>query len=54
MKKANDVLADKNSKKDWHEKRRAMLKDKIDVTKFMHDFLLGYPETFKAYLARNE
>lgn len=39
MKKALELLKKKNLKKEWAKKRDAMLKDKIDVTKFVMDFV---------------
>jgi len=44
-----DLLENENSKKDWQIKREKMLKDKIDVTKFMIDFIENYPESFQEY-----
>ncbi len=49
FKKAIEILENKNSKKDWQIKREKMLKDKIDVTKFMVDFIENYPEGLYEY-----
>ncbi len=49
FKKAVEILENENSKKDWQIKREKMLKDKIDVTKFMIDFIENYPESFYKY-----
>ena len=39
MKKAIDLLSRKNLKKEWQTKRRRMLKDKVDVTQWVVDFV---------------
>lgn len=39
LKKAKKLLERKNLKKEWHKRREKMLKDKIDVTKWMVDFV---------------
>ncbi|OQX21339.1 MAG: hypothetical protein BWK75_03280 [Candidatus Altiarchaeales archaeon A3] len=49
FKKAIEILKNENSKKDWQIKREKMLKDKIDVTKFMINFIENYPESFYKY-----
>lgn len=40
--KASEILEDKNTKKIWKERREIMLKDKIDVTKWMIEFVENY------------
>jgi len=40
--KLNPLLERKDLKKEWAKKREAMLKDKIDVTKWMVDFFENY------------
>lgn len=42
LKKALEILENENSKKEWQKKREKMLKDKIDVTKFMVEFIENY------------
>jgi len=49
MEKALELLENANLKRDWQKKREALLKDKIDVTRFMVDFVTGYPESFNDY-----
>ena len=45
LKKASEILENENSKKEWAQKRREMLSDKMDVTKFMMDLIGGYDTT---------
>ncbi len=49
FKKAIEILENENSKKEWQKKREKLLNDKIDVTKFMVDFIENYPERFYEY-----
>lgn len=42
--KALQILGDKNSKKIWKEKRDRLLNEKIDVTKYMTEFVESYPQ----------
>ena len=49
LKKAISILEDKNSKNEWQKKREKLLKDKIDVTAWMTDFIERYPESFYEY-----
>ena len=44
--KALELLEDKNTKKKWQKKRERLLNEKMDVTKFMTDFIEGYPGCF--------
>jgi len=44
--KALTILQDKNAKKDMERKRERLLREKIDVTAFMTDFIENYPESF--------
>jgi len=46
MEKAIEILENKNSKREWRKKRERLLKDKIDVTAWMTDFIERYPESF--------
>lgn len=46
--KAIEILEDKDSKLKWQQKRDRMLVDKIDVTKFITDLVMGYPEILKS------
>ncbi len=45
--RAIEILEDKNSKKIWRKRRERMLKDKIDVTKWMVEFVEGVVENDK-------
>ena len=47
--KALEILRDINAKKDMEKRRERLLKEKIDVTAFMTDFIENYPESFYAY-----
>ena len=47
--KAFELLAGENVKKEWEKKRRKMLSEKIDVTKFITGFIENYPESFLAF-----
>jgi len=44
LKKAIEILTDKDSKKKWSKKRDKMLKEKIDVARFLADLIEGYPD----------
>jgi predicted glycosyltransferase len=43
--KAIELLDDKNLKKEWQKKRERLLNEKIDVTKFMTEFIENYPDS---------
>lgn len=43
LEKAFELLGNENIKKEWREKRKKLLNEKIDVTKFMTDFIENYP-----------
>jgi len=49
LEKAISILEDKNSKNEWQKRRERLLKDKIDVTAWMVDFIERYPESFYEY-----
>ncbi|MCW7075521.1 MAG: DUF354 domain-containing protein [Candidatus Methanospirare jalkutatii] len=49
LEKAIEILKDDKSKKKWMKKREKLLEDKIDVTKFMIEFIEEYPESFYKY-----
>jgi len=49
--KALQFLEEKKLKEKWQKKRVKMLNDKIDVTKFMTNFIENYPESFLEYKA---
>lgn len=45
--KALELLRAKNAKMDWQKKRNKLLNEKIDVTKFMIEFIENYPKNTK-------
>mgnify|MGYP000250475586 CR=1 FL=1 len=49
MEKAFELLEQNNLKKKWQKKREKLLSEKIDVTKFMTEFIENYPESFYEY-----
>ena len=53
LEKAIEILEDPDSKRKWRQRREKMLKEKIDVTAFMTDFIENFPESFYE-LRRNE
>jgi predicted glycosyltransferase len=44
--KAVEQLEDENIKNECHKKKAKLLSEKIDVTKFLTDFVENYPESF--------
>lgn len=54
LEKASELLKNENIKREWREKRRRMLSEKIDVTKFMTEFIENYPESFYEYEINEE
>jgi len=44
--KAVELMNEVRLKEQWQKKRETLLNDKIDVTKFMVDFIEKYPESF--------
>jgi predicted glycosyltransferase len=49
LEKALELLEDEKVKAKWQKKREKLLNEKIDVTKFMIDFIENYPESFNEY-----
>ncbi len=49
IEKAKEILEDKKSKEKWESNRIRLLKDKIDVTAWMTDFIERYPDSFYEY-----
>jgi len=49
LEKAVEILENENSKREWQKKRERLLKEKIDVTTWMTDFIERYPESFYEY-----
>lgn len=54
IKKAIQLLEDKNIKMNWQKKREKLLNEKIDVAEFISDFIEGYPESFINYKKFNQ
>ncbi|WP_456469182.1 DUF354 domain-containing protein [Archaeoglobus sp.] len=46
LEKAVEILESDNVKREWQKKRRRLIRDKIDVTAWMTDFIERYPESF--------
>ena len=46
LEKAIELLEDGSTKKKWKENIERLLSEKIDVTKFMTEFIENYPESF--------
>ncbi len=51
LKKTLELLQQPDLKEKWAKKREKLLADKIDVTRFMVDFVENYPESFYEYKA---
>ncbi len=47
--KVEELIKKDNLKNEWRKRRELMLRDKIDVTKWMIDFVENYPESFTDY-----
>ena len=43
----HNILSDENSKSIWQKRREILLSEKIDVTKFMTEFIEKFPESLK-------
>ena len=54
LNKCLEILQNNNAKKELLENREKLLKDKIDVTMFMVNFIERYPESFHEYLNSKE
>ncbi|TKY91761.1 MAG: DUF354 domain-containing protein [Candidatus Methanomarinus sp.] len=44
--KAVKLLSNNSTKKDWQDKRKNLLKEKVDVTKFIIEFVENYTDSF--------
>jgi len=53
LEKAIEILENDRSKREWQKKRKKLLKDKIDVTAWIVDFIERYPESFYEYKEKN-
>ena len=49
LEKAFELLENENIKREWEKKRMKMLSEKMDVTKFMTEFIEEWPDTFLKY-----
>ncbi len=49
-----ELIRKDDLKNEWRKRREIMLKDKIDVTRWMIDFVENYPESFKDYKNKNK
>ena len=47
--KSKELIVDNDLKSIWAKKRCALLKEKIDVTSFLVEFIESYPESFNNY-----
>jgi hypothetical protein len=47
--KAVELLRDSRTKKEWKKKSENLLKDKVDVTAWMTDFIERYPVSYREY-----
>jgi hypothetical protein len=54
LNKAVEILSDPNSKLEWQKKRARLLQEKVDVTKWMVDFIERYPDSFYQYKNENQ
>ncbi len=52
LEKALELLRRGNLKEEWRARTKRLLSDKIDVTKFMVDFIENYPKSFHRYKER--
>jgi len=46
LEKALELLDDEDIQNKWQKRRKKLLEEKIDVTKFMTEFIENYPESF--------
>ncbi|OGO23657.1 MAG: hypothetical protein A2144_01450 [Chloroflexi bacterium RBG_16_50_9] len=49
VEKALELIRRDNLKEEWRARSKRFLRDKIDVTRFMIDFIENYPESFYKY-----
>ena len=48
IKRGVNLLESENIKEDWRQKRQKLLKDKIDVTKWMTDLIINYSDSIES------
>ena len=51
---ALELLEDENTKSKWRKKREKLFSEKMDVTKFMTEFIEDYPDSFEKYKQRHD
>ena len=51
--KAVELLENSQTKQEWKKKRENLVKDKVDVTAWMTDFVENYPESMEQYRRNN-
>jgi predicted glycosyltransferase len=54
LEKAVEILENIDSKKEWKQKQERLLADKINVSAWMTDFIVNYPESYQNYLKTKE
>jgi len=47
IRKAEELIQKPNLKREWQDKRKRLLEEKCDITKFMIWFIENYPQSFK-------
>ena len=52
LEKASELLEDNKIKEKWKKEKEKVLEEKIDVTKFMTEFIENYPNSFNEYKRR--
>ena len=52
--KAAELLQQPDLKEQWAKKRQLLLADKVNMTKFMVDFIENYPESFRKYREKSD
>jgi hypothetical protein len=54
IQKAIELIQRTDLKEQWAKKREKLLADKIDVTRFMVDFIEDYPASFQKYKVKSK
>lgn len=54
FKKALELLENENLRNEWRMKRERMLENSVDVTRFVTEFIDGYPESFIRLIEKSE
>jgi predicted glycosyltransferase len=53
VQKAIELVEQSGLKQEWHERRKKLLEDKIDITEFMVKFLENYPDSSKEMMTNS-